>query len=650
MLRAARVVKTMLTADEIAEERCVVHLGIRVKSREGYLDVTHVCKTVPLPVCELKTTKRSLVCSAKHLVALGDDSGEFCPVERLAPGNTVISEDGIEMVESVTDLHETRELYDLRVEGPDHVYFTNGLLSHNSTGIGGGLLYKLNMIDHYRALYIAPLKDQVKTFADRLQDMQRGSIFSPDAIVAKGLRNNLYYKESPRGGSLRLQNLLTDPSRVRGQSVDEIVIDECQDFDMDHLQELTQVQKASKRPSRVFAGTSKEIDTCLEVHYQKGSRGVWHVRGGKPGRWWSLNDPDVIDKIITVDGLRCPETKKLLNPMDGEFVHEDPRRIYAGFPSFHLPQIIVPEYASGVKWLEIWEDFKHYPRPKFLKEVMGIPVESGSREITENDLKQMCDPDMTFGKIQAEILSGKRRYHYIISGCDWGGSDYNPASKTKQSYTVHVMLGITHDGNFDLIHAARYAGMAYQDIAGQIVHNHNKFNGFAIATDNGVGHYYNAYLRDCGKIRSDRLILFQYNDVKDYMAQIENAMFNLYSLNRTDSLSALFADVKAPRMRLRCPRWDESSPFLLDFLNSIRTITELPNGRGIMRYVRHGSKADDFMQAVNFAVNLGRVLLRENMIPSQQLLDEMAHTMQSGASGYSGNSLFQGGWGEYFSG
>jgi len=640
----------MLTAEEIAEERCVTHLGIRVRSLEGYLDVTHVCKTIPLPVWELKTTRRSLVCAASHLVVLGDDIGDCCPVERLAPGCTVVSEDGLEVVMSVTDMHETRELYDLRVEGPDHVYFTNGILSHNSTGIGGSLLYKLNMLDHYRALYIAPLKDQVKTFADRLQDMQRGSVFSPDTIIGKGLRNNLYYKESLRGGSLRLQNLLTDPSRVRGQSVDDILVDEAQDFDMDHLPELAQVQKASKRPSRVFAGTSKELETCLEVQFQQGSRGVWHVRGGKPGLWWSLNDPEVIDKIITVDGLRCPETKRLLNPMSGEFIHEDMRRLHAGFPSFHLPQIIVPEYTSGEKWLEIWHDFKHYPRPKFLKEVMGIPVASGNREITEDDLKKMCDPEQTFGKIQAELLSGKRRYHYIISGCDWGGSDYNPATATKQSYTVHVMLGITHDGNFDLIHAQRYAGMAYQDIAGHIVHNHNKFNGFAIAADNGVGHYYNAYLRDCGKVRSDRLILFQYNDVKDFMAQIENSMFNLYSLNRTDSISALFSDVKPPKMRLRCPRWDESSTYLMDFLNSIRSVTETPSGRSIMRYIRHGSKADDFMQAVNFAVTLGRVILREPLIPSQQLLDELSHSMQIGGMGHGGSGLFDGGWGEYFSG
>jgi hypothetical protein len=142
------------------------------------------------------------------------------------------------------------------------------------------------------------------------------------------------------------------------------------------------------------------------------------------------------------------------------------------------------------------------------------------------------------------------------------------------------------------------------------------------------------------------MLLFQYNNVKDFMAPIDNPYFNLFSLNRTDSISALFNDIKAPLIRLRCPRWDESAVFLTDFMNSIRTVTETPSGRGILRYIRHGSKADDFMQAVNYAVCLGRIIMREPMIPSQQLLDELSHSMQIGNSGFVD---LAGTWGEYFS-
>ena len=33
-------------------------------------------------------------------------------------------------------------------------------------------------------------------------------------------------------------------------------------------------------------------------------------------------------------------------------------------PSFHLPQVIVPEYALGKGFMDIWKDYKKYPLKK----------------------------------------------------------------------------------------------------------------------------------------------------------------------------------------------------------------------------------------------------------------------------------------------
>jgi len=46
-------------------------------------------------------------------------------------------------------------------------------------------------------------------------------------------------------------------------------------------------------------------------------------------------------------------------------------------------------------------------------------------------------------------------------------------------------------------------------------------------------------------------------------------------------------------------------------------------GRSTMRYIKHGSKADDFMQSTNYALMLKRIVLRESVIPNQQILDEI---------------------------
>lgn len=402
---------------------------------------------------------------------------------------------------------------------------------------------------------------------------------------------------------------------------DGIAVHNCQDFDAEHLPEIQQVQKAYQvTKSTLFAGTSKDLDTCLEFMYQSGSRGVWHIRCTCKDGWHPLNDAELLPKMLCVHGVRCPNTNRLLDPGNGRFVHASPRMLQLMRPSFHLPQLIVPEYAKGLGFMEIWKDYKRYPYRKFLMEVMGIAVDTGMSELCETDLKRCCT-DLTFAQLQQRLLAGIDRYAYVFSGCDWGGSDWNPATKTKQSYTVHTIYGLKPDGRLQLIYACRYAGMNYRDIAGTIVEAHNKFKAFAIGTDNGGGSYYNAYLRDCGRIRTDRILTFNYSDTHLMIDRIPHPDANLLSLHRSDSISALIEDIKAQRILF--PRWDDCSGFVLDCLNMRRNITESPTGRSVMRYVKHGAKADDFMQSTNYAAMVKRIVMRESTIPNQQILTEL---------------------------
>lgn len=397
-----------------------------------------------------------------------------------------------------------------------------------------------------------------------------------------------------------------------------------QDFDPEHLPEIEQVQKSYPLDRMtIFAGTSKGLDTCLEAQYRLGSRGVWHIPCTCHERWHSMDpaDPEIIKGMLSVDGLRCPHNRShLLDPALGEFVHEDRSRLTMNMPSFHLPQVIVPAYAHGKEFASIWRDFKRFPFKKFLNEVWGIAVDSGMTELTEQELKNCCT-DLTFAQTQAKFFKGEQRYIHIISGVDWGGSDWEPAYRSKLSYTVHTIYGMRGDGTMDLLYAYRYSGMNYREIAGHIVENHVKFKAFAMGTDNGGGQYYNAYMRDCGRIPTNMLIHFQYTDTKLMLDRIPHPEAHIMSLHRSDSISALIADIKDGKLRF--PRWDESSGFVLDCLNTRRNITEAPSGKTIIRYIKHGAKADDFMMSTNYAIMMKRILNRESLIPNQQIIDEL---------------------------
>jgi len=609
----------VLKESEIAEERSVEHMDLKVSAPGGAVRVTHVCKTVAMTVWEIKTAHHVLRCAGKHLV-IGVNGPT--PVDQIRVGSFIKTDAGYAPVLSARNTGTSEELYDLRVDSDDHIYYTGGIASHNSTGLGAAELFKANVLPGYKSLYITPLREQLKTIADKLMDMQRGSIFPPDYVTSRGYKNNLYYKETPAGGSIKLLNILTDVSKVRGNSCPVVCYDECQDLDPDHIHEVAQVQKAyPDSRATIFAGTSKDLDTCLEAQYQIGSQGVWHIPCGCKDKFHALNDVKAIPKMISVHGLRCPNNGTLLNPLLGEFVHADRSKLALNRVSFHLPQVIVPAY-SGPAFLDIYNDFKSYPEKKFMMEVMGIAVDAGMAELTETDLKRCCDPDKTFEQLQKDYFSGETRYVKLFSGVDWGGSDWNPATRTKQSYTVHTIYGMRGDGKMVLLYANRYAGMNYQDIAGTIVEAHNEYHTFAMGTDNGGGAYYNAYMRDCGRLPTDKLIHFNYSDTKMFIDRIPHPEANIMSLHRSDSISALISDIKAQNIIF--PRWSSCYGFVSDCLNMRRNITEAPSGRSVMRYVRHGSKADDFMQATNYALMMKRITTKEPTIPNKQILDELA--------------------------
>lgn len=81
-------------------------------------------------------------------------------------------------------------------------------------------------------------------------------------------------------------------------------------------------------------------------------------------------------------------------------------------------------------------------------------------------------------------------------GCDWGGSDYNKATKTKLSYTAVTILGLAPDGALDILWSKKYAGMDYRTVAGDFLQAYKKYNCQAITSDFGVGAVYTMLIRD----------------------------------------------------------------------------------------------------------------------------------------------------------
>lgn len=504
-----------------------------------------------------------------------------------------------------------------------------GRQAAKSTTIGAKLLTCAHMFP-WRQMYIAPHHDQLKTFARRLRELERSCRFK---VVASKYKQNDFYKEYATGSVVELYNVYTDAVGIRGKTTDFITIDEAQSFDGSLLPEVHQVMKATKWPVFNVSGTSLTIDTFLEEYYQNGSRGTWHIpcpgtdRHGNR-RYLDCGNKDQILGAIKEGGLCCPWTGRRLDPRTGFFVHEYNTRVEKGQVSLHVPQVIIPDYTLDLsKWDEIWQAYLNYDHKKFLQEVMGIPTELGARELTEKELQDIC----TLGSMdEAQARIKKPGYYkFIISGCDWGGSDYNRALNTKESYTVHAVVGCTHDGKFDILHLRDYSGMGYQEVAHDIVVDHRRFRGDMLGSDFGVGAAYNMLLRGEGGVNPNKHLVFSYSGVKSSPVSVPKGdhMFNQYSLNKTESITELFKAIK--NGRIRCYDWEQSKNLLGNFLNIMRVQHESETtGGATLRFIRAGNKPDDAAHAVNFAFVLGRLALGEPLIGDHedaQRLREMIH-------------------------
>lgn len=99
---------------------------------EGWQDCVAIHKTIPYTVWKLTTESFCLKCADNHIVF--DENMNQIFVKDLVVGQKIQTENGLEEVVSVIELDETDNMYDIELnENSKHRYYTNGILSHNTT-------------------------------------------------------------------------------------------------------------------------------------------------------------------------------------------------------------------------------------------------------------------------------------------------------------------------------------------------------------------------------------------------------------------------------------------------------------------------------------------------------------------------------------
>lgn len=474
------------------------------------------------------------------------------------------------------------------------------------------------MIPGLRIATIVPKMEQLRTLGYKLKEIEQSYRFQPKKSNPK-FKTNLYYKEYDHGNARmslqRLYYVLTDASKLRSPTFDWINFDEYQDFDDTFEAVIKSTQSRSSFRCCTYGGTSKSVDTPLEQRWIESSRGLWRMTC--PACHFD-NYPDlnhgVLD-MIRPQGLCCLKCGRPLNVREGCWDFESPAMLALGKWGFHIPQIIVPANTEDKSiYLDIYMASKNMDKKSFLEEYLGEATESGTKELTTRDLQQIC----VLGDASKVVQDAKNvvspKYIMKVSGCDWGGSDYNSATRSKASYTAHVILGITPDFKFDILHMRKYSGMDYDDIIEDIAHEHNSFGGYCVANDYGN---MAVYINGLKKLTDPlKIVMFKYKVQGTFLSiPSKSELLNLYSLHRSDSITTLYNDIKS--QRIRAPRWEHSQQYLKDLLVLTRVPYENLNGINDFKYTKSPTKTDDILHALNYATCMAKLLIGESLFEDE---------------------------------
>ena len=483
-----------------------------------------------------------------------------------------------------------------------------------STSLGTRIRMISELVNRFRTIYVAPHSEPLKTFARKFDEINRG--FRNPVSDAHKFKQNMYYRKYPNESEVDLVRVQTSATTVRGKSGDELDLDEAQLLDPNLETELLEVLNDSEIKSMLYTGTSTTFDTLLEARYQEGTQATWHVQL-EGDRTIDCGDPEQVIPTIGEYFMIDPKTKERVDPMNGFYRINNPAAFADRIFSIHIPQVINPDIAnSPLKWNQLHRTLVRDPS-KFVQEKLGIPVESASREITETDLKRLCQKEIVGSPEERQRRAVKGYYKLIVSGTDWGGSDYNVLKKTKISNTTHVIAGVSPENQLHILHFRRHGGMDYKTIMNLIANDHQRYRAGGIGTDYGVGETYHELMRSHPTFNNGRHIIFHYTGPRSPVCNVmSGALSGTLNLNRTESITALLLAMTAAEPYILCPDWEESGDYLQDFLNIHRVLSEkeAQGGQRNFLYHRDASKTDDTVHAMNFAFSLVRLVYNQLLV------------------------------------
>ena len=154
--------------------------NVKVLSDTGYVPVTEIHKTQPYTVYEIRTSSGKTIEGADIHLVYRQTYTETAIINAsvwlkdLNVGDYILTKDGPEQVVSIYKAPYKLSMYDLSINSQEHRYYTNDILSHNTTTVSAFLSWMLIFHADRNILVVANKEDTAIEIVDKITNIFKG--------------------------------------------------------------------------------------------------------------------------------------------------------------------------------------------------------------------------------------------------------------------------------------------------------------------------------------------------------------------------------------------------------------------------------------------------------------------------------------------
>ncbi len=459
-------------------------------------------------------------------------------------------------------------------------------------------------IPYFKNFFVAPTQEQTHKYSSgRVGKVMEFSPFVKKHFVGSEASKRVLSRMFANGSEINFSYAQEDADRCRGISTDRLCLDEVQDIVLGEVLPVIDACMAnSKYHYTTLCGTPKTTENSIHKYWSSSTQTEWVIKCD------ACNTHNVIRTIdsIGIDGPICLKAscKAYLNPRHGKWYDlGDPK---AEFKGFHISRPMMPldvpaawstesdKEMAKERWRKtIWLNLygkNPYSLPKFNNEVLGVSDAIGSRIVTLDMLREMCDGPPISPVPTPKNMAG---ITHVVAGVDWSGG-----GKTFKSRNVVWILGKIANSNrvrtlyFKIFPGGSSPVAEIKEIA-TILKAYGSHQ--LVACDRGEGNAPTDMLRHMLDWR--KVVKIAYSGTAKYYARWDREMYG-YSVNRTNSIDSLMWALQ--RGEFQFPKDPDGTIMDMAFKDILSEYEEVTKA-GNKIWDRAPDVPDDSLHAINFA-------------------------------------------------